>query len=65
MDNDKSPVGRAAKSIAKMFSALKYIPSDNIVFALDSSENPYNFIYTFPFSQVFLEIPTPPPNQVV
>ncbi len=65
MDNDTSPAGKAAKNIIKMFSALKYISSDNNVSVVSHAEDPGCFIAPFPFSQVFFEIPTPPPNQVV
>lgn len=66
MNNDKSPAGRTAKNLLKLFWSFKYVPSQNFDFVLpDSKANPENFIYSFFYSPVFIEIPTPPPNQVV
>lgn len=62
MNNDKSPVGRTAKNLLKLF---KYINRESFVLALDnkSLQNTV-FDYLFFYSPVFIEIPTPPPNQV-
>lgn len=65
MNNDKSPAGKTAKSIAKMFGFFKYIPSDNFVFIPDLDETVKDFNYSVLYSSVFLEILTPPPNKVV
>lgn len=65
MNNDKSPVGRTAKNLLKLFWSFKYVPSDNFAFLPSiSNSNPENSIYSFFHSPVYLEISTPPPNQV-
>lgn len=65
MDNDKSPVGKTAKRIAKMFCALKYIPADNSLISPAINKSSISFHYSFPCTPVFLEVSTPPPNHFV
>lgn len=62
INNDKSPIGRTAKNLLKLF---KYIPCEKFVFTLEnkSLQSPV-FDYSFFYSPVYIEIPTPPPNQV-
>lgn len=63
MNNDKSPIGKTAKNLLKLF---KYIPCENVMLVLvNNSLQSTVFDYCFFYSPVFIEIPTPPPNQVV
>lgn len=63
MNNEKSPLGRTAKNLVKLF---KYISSENFVFSREITAQQNNaFMYSVFYSPVFIEIPTPPPNLVV
>lgn len=65
MNNDKSPIGKTAKNIAKMFSAFKYIHSSGFIFTPNYSYISKNFFYSTFFHPVFLEVFIPPPERLV
>lgn len=63
MNNDKSPIGKTAKNLLKLF---KYISRENAILAMaNSSPQSTVFDYCFFYPPVFIEIPSPPPNQAV
>lgn len=62
IDNDKSPAGRAAKSLFKIFKTLNYLHTENFIFNPDSSSFTPTFVYARVNSFIFLEVPTPPPD---
>lgn len=65
IDDDKSANGRMAKNLFKLFAPFKYISGEGFAFmAADNSKNGV-FIYSMYCFPVVMEIPTPPPNQVI
>lgn len=62
IDHDKSPAGRAAKSLFKIFNSLNYFHTENFTFNPNSSSFTPTFVYARVNSFIFLEVPTPPPD---
>ncbi|MDP1802854.1 MAG: hypothetical protein Q8L81_15945 [Bacteroidota bacterium] len=62
IDNDKSPAGRAAKFLFKIFNSLNYFHTENFTFNPNSSSFIPTFVYGRVNSFIFLEVPTPPPD---